>query len=109
MPTEADLERAFYGANCGFSEAQIAGKSLNELRTAFLALSLTKTPNPKATISTTTSASSTGVITPANAAYTQADQTALANAVIDAVAKVNALSTQFNALRTALINANLIQ
>lgn len=99
MPTEADLERAFYGANAGLTDAQIATKSLNELRTAFLALALVKTPNPKTTVAAGTT---TGIVNPANAAYTVADQTALA-------ARVQELVAEFNKLRTALINAGLIQ
>lgn len=41
-------------------------------------------------------------VTPANAAYTQADQTALANLANDLKAKLNALQTDVATLRTEL-------
>lgn len=99
MPSNTDLERSFYGSNLGLSEAQIANTSMATLQARFFALSFTKTPavKPSVVVATTT-----GIINPANAAYTVADQTALAARVQELVARVNEI-------RTALISAGLIQ
>ncbi len=99
MATLADEQKAFYAAHLGYSQAVLATKSLADLQTEFTAKRFTQTPSPKATVAAGTT---TGIVNPANGAYTVADQTALA-------ARVQELVAQFNALRTALINAGLIQ
>lgn len=56
----------------------------------------------------TANAVTTGVITPANAAYTLADQTALADAVLSIDAQIDALRTTVNAILAALQDAGLM-
>ncbi len=99
MPSLADDLKAFYAAHLGYSQAVLSTKSLADLQTEFSAKRFTQTPSPKSTVAAGTT---TGIINPANASYTVADQTALA-------ARVQELVTQFNILRTALVNAGLIQ
>ena len=64
--------------------------------------------NPSVVVAATTiggAVANTGVTTPANASYTQADQTALANCVLALVVQINLARTDILALRAGLASA----
>jgi hypothetical protein len=64
--------------------------------------------NPSVVVAATTiggAVANTGVTTPANASYTQADQTALANCVLALVVQINLARTDILALRAELASA----
>lgn len=80
----------------------VTGRAAALLSDDTSAYSLTPTAVTDAPALTSTAVAAADAVTPANAAYTQADQTALADLANETKADVNALRTDLEAVRTRL-------